>query len=48
MRNGFTRKAWMPRASPSATATIVTSSISEPRVLFGFVRTLLGKSRRAT
>src|SRR3954454_9817051 len=27
---GLTRKAWMPRASPSATATIRTSSRSEP------------------
>ena len=30
MRNGLTRKAWMPSARPSATATIVTSSTSEP------------------
>lgn len=29
IRNGLTRKAWMPRAKPSATATIVTSSTSE-------------------
>jgi hypothetical protein len=30
MRYGLTRKAWMPRARPSATATIRTSSTSEP------------------
>src|SRR3954447_23372742 len=29
IRNGLTRNAWMPRARPSATATIVTSSTSE-------------------
>src|SRR5215207_1720876 len=29
IRNGFTRNAWMPSASPSATATIVTNSTSE-------------------
>ena len=29
IRNGLTRKAWMPSASPSATATIMTSSTSE-------------------
>ena len=29
MRNGLTRKAWIPSASPSATATMVTSSTSE-------------------
>src|SRR3954454_14677864 len=29
IRKGLTRKAWMPRARPSATATIVTSSTSE-------------------
>src|SRR4051812_21097303 len=30
MRYGLTRKAWIPRARPSATATIRTSSSSEP------------------
>src|SRR5690348_12424595 len=30
IRYGLTRKAWMPRASPRATATIRTSSRSEP------------------
>ena len=30
IRYGLTRKAWMPSASPSATATIRTSSSSEP------------------
>ena len=29
IRNGFTRKAWMPSARPSATATIVTNSMNE-------------------
>ena len=33
MRNGLTTKAWIASASPSATATIVTSSMSEPVVL---------------
>src|SRR5947207_610750 len=30
IRYGLTRNAWMPRARPSATATIRTSSMSEP------------------
>src|SRR5689334_21517281 len=30
IRYGFTKKAWMPSARPSATATIRTSSRSEP------------------
>ena len=34
IRNGLTRKAWMPSASPSATATIMTSSRREPPALF--------------
>ena len=29
IRKGLTRNAWMPSASPSATTTIVTSSMSE-------------------
>src|SRR4051794_24279978 len=33
IRKGLTRNAWMPRASPRATTTIVTSSTSELRVL---------------
>src|SRR3954470_130842 len=32
IRYGLTRKAWMPRASPRATATIRTSSMSDPEV----------------
>src|SRR3954447_14174164 len=32
IRYGLTRKAWIPRASPRATATIRTSSMSEPEV----------------
>src|SRR4051812_6730428 len=32
IRYGLTRKAWMPSARPSATATIRTSSTSEPEV----------------
>src|SRR3954470_18264825 len=32
IREGLTRKAWMPSASPRATATIRTSSISDPEV----------------
>ena len=37
IRNGLTRKAWMPSASPSATATIMTSSRREPPALFCLV-----------
>ena len=29
MRNGLTRKAWIPSASPSATTTMMTNSTSE-------------------
>src|SRR3954469_23873641 len=36
MRYGLTRKAWMPSASPSATATITTSSSREPPADWGF------------
>ena len=36
IRNGFTRNAWIRSASPSATATIITSSSSEPLALFSF------------
>src|SRR3954447_2348724 len=47
--NGLTRNAWMPRASPSATATIVTSSISEPTALWSFflraTRTVISPAR---
>src|SRR4051794_20803967 len=32
IRYGLTRKAWIPRARPRATATIRTSSTSEPEV----------------
>jgi hypothetical protein len=45
---GLTRNAWMPSASPSATATIVTSSMSEPAAPFGFLASLRGRSRTAT
>src|SRR5438874_11157762 len=34
MRYGLTMKAWIPSASPSATAMIVTNSIAEPVALF--------------
>ena len=41
IRYGLTRNAWMPRASPSATTTIRTSSSSEPpvEVVLGLVAT---------
>ena len=39
MRYGLTRKAWMPSASPSATATMTTSSRSEPPADFCLVAT---------
>src|SRR5918998_1309366 len=42
IRYGLTRKAWMPSASPSATATIMTSSTSELDAEERFVFTLLG------
>ena len=51
MRNGLTRNAWIPSARPSATATIVTSSMSEPPAPFFFsVRAglRLGRSRGDT
>ena len=33
---GFTIQAWIARASPRASATITTSSISPPALVFGF------------
>src|SRR5665809_117216 len=47
--DGLTRKAWMPSASPRATATITTSSRNEPAVLFSLVRATRGTEEpRAT
>src|SRR5262245_26802309 len=46
MRYGLTRNAWIPSASPSATATMSTSSSREPEAVCGFF-TALGASRSA-
>src|SRR5436305_71988 len=42
MRNGLTRKAWIPIASPSATAMITTNSTTEAAGLFFFPFSLTG------
>ncbi len=45
IRNGLTRNAWIPSASPRATATIETSSRREPPALFCLIpATAMGRS----